>query len=182
MTLSVLAWERVGVFAAQFLKYQFRWWAGDGSPFNGRRIGFSNALVLSSVGQSHFLFKSNSRHRTVAEDAVLCAVPEVLVVSIFRTDSWAVTYLGVFLGTLGGKWVWIIGAGGGRPGVLRAFVPHCRDNAMLFSFRENPRIFAVGEFVRGVVPAFQSLFRKRRICNRVIAFWSKTSLLVFVFL
>jgi len=152
--------------------------------FTAGAIGFSNAVVLSPSVKSHFLFNQILANGTVAEDAVHALFPTSWLFNLFGPIPWAGYFtLGVFLDRLRGKWVWIIGAAAVALGVLGAFVPPlAADNAMLFSFRANPRYILQSVSLSSVwFLLFKAYYRDKTHCNRVIAFWSKTSLLVFVF-
>ncbi len=91
--------------------------------------------------------------------------------------------LGVFLDRLRGKWMWAALAGSFLIAALGAYLPYLEaDGNIMQAYRVNPRFMLQSVGMISALYLLAKLFyRGKTTCNQKVAFWSHTSLIVFVF-
>ncbi len=91
--------------------------------------------------------------------------------------------LGVFLDRLRGRWIFAALAGAFLVAALSAFLPYLEAEGNIpQAFRVNPRFILQSiAFITALFLLTKLYYRDKDTCNEWIAFWSHTSLIVFVF-
>lgn len=147
-------------------------------------VGFGRALTLSPDVNNHFLFNFLIANGSVTGKGVHSLFPTQWLFNLFGPIPWAGYFsLGIFLDRLKGKWVWIAAIVAVGMGVAGAYLPPFNaEGGLAFSFRANPRyIFQSISLCTVWFFLFKAYYRNKTHCNRTLAFWSETSLIIFVF-
>ncbi len=147
-------------------------------------IGFGRTVTLSPVVQDHFLLNQLIGNGTATKEGIASLFPMPWLFKIFGPIPWVGFFtLGIFLDRLRGIWTLfavfvMIGLA-----VVGAFLPMLdADDEILLGFRANARyIFQSASLASIWFFLSKAWFRGKTTCNRTVAFWSESSLIVFVF-
>ena len=147
-------------------------------------IGFGSTVQLYPSVKSHFLFNQLIANGQVLDKGIDGLSPAPWLFNLFGPIPWVGFFtLGIFVDRLQGKWIWIVAAIMVGIGVAGAFLPPLDAvGRTAFGFRANPRYILQAASLSSIwFLLYKAYYRNKAACNRTIAFWSESSLIVFVF-